>query len=353
MRRYNNTATTPLSASMQPGGWWRRARVAGKRCRLMLAVYSSNFIYRSYRLSHHFDVSSKPRCSLRGNILGRCFPVAACWIASFFACAPVGPVHAQAEEPSARRVREVAPEHSPNAQESQSSADPERLSESDTEAARATSAPSAENERHEKTDATSKDEVDLRGAASATREDTEIVAGPTASTEDEALGEEPDNAHPAGAAPKDASMREGDFQRPWPERKWGTPRQGLTWDLALEAGGALRLYGPLPAYYFTSMRAGGLWLSGDVGLSFGVTVGSGAAFDRWGTGVELQFTHLTSSLWGQAGLSFTDGNRLVSRVAVGFSLIGLEYQHRFEGVDAVDVMIFKVNLPIGIFVAHL
>lgn len=313
---------------------------------------------------NHEDHPLRPRWReqrrvLRSGGLKSAFETAACALACLAVVATAANVRAQSAAPTEESPAEASSEGSQATPQGASGAEDAGVSELNTEAP-STTAVAEEGEGAEGAQGDHRPEYPSAGETEASAAtDAELPAAPAAAPANEALAVQSEGAAPpvttdsAERVEAEEPAGSGDFQRPWPERKRGTPRQGLTWDVAFEAGGALRLYGPLPAYYFTSLRAGGLWLKGDFGLSFGATVGSGAALDRWGTGVELQLTHLTSSLWGQAGLSFADGNSLVSRVTLGFSLIGLEYQHRFDGSGAVDVLVFKVNLPIGIFVAHL
>jgi hypothetical protein len=67
-------------------------------------------------------------------------------------------------------------------------------------------------------------------------------------------------------------------------------------------------------------------------------------------GVQAEYLHLDSGLWGQVGPLFDVGNRgkFGFMAALGFSLIGVEYQGR-DYMDGFSSVLFaKIRIPLGI-----
>jgi hypothetical protein len=124
------------------------------------------------------------------------------------------------------------------------------------------------------------------------------------------------------------------------------PRSGISWDLALEGGYGVRLSGTLDDQFLGRARVGGLFLSDPWVLQLGV-LGELGGLSSAGVGVQGQAVHLRSGFWSQLGGAVGHGSDFVSYVSVGWTLLGVEWQHRYTST-ADNALFFKISLPIGL-----
>jgi len=120
--------------------------------------------------------------------------------------------------------------------------------------------------------------------------------------------------------------------------------KGFWPDLGLTGGAGFGLDHKLQMPVFARARVGALYAYEPLILSFGVS-GEVGALARRGLGLELELTHFGGG-WAQAGFERVLGSDFMLHATLGYMIIGLEYQHRFDSIPS-DALLFVLRVPIG------
>jgi hypothetical protein len=142
----------------------------------------------------------------------------------------------------------------------------------------------------------------------------------------------------AGQAPADGAP---------PPRSFGLPRRvGWSWDVELDLG--LRLVDDNldTSLGMARLQAGVLRADEPYYYSLGVTGEVGGAADR-SVGLQATVTHLHAGTWLHLGGSWlVRDSAAASALAVGWSLFGVEWQHRFDDSSG-DGLLLQLRVPLG------
>jgi hypothetical protein len=121
---------------------------------------------------------------------------------------------------------------------------------------------------------------------------------------------------------------------------------GVFPDAALSVGAGIGLGNGLSDNVFARLRLGGLLAYEPWVVNLGIT-GEVGGLAELGLGGELEVNHF-GGLWLQLNGSRVDGAQYMGHLALGFTLFGVEWQHRFGGSDD-NALLFLLRLPIGIW----
>jgi hypothetical protein len=121
--------------------------------------------------------------------------------------------------------------------------------------------------------------------------------------------------------------------------------EGAWPDITLTGGGGIGLGNGLDTNVFGKLRLGVLYAYEPWIASAGVIGELGALAER-GVGAELELHHF-SGLWLQAGGARVLRAQWMGHLTFGFSLFGVEWQHRFG--ERSDALLFLLRAPIGLW----
>lgn len=132
-----------------------------------------------------------------------------------------------------------------------------------------------------------------------------------------------------------------------PPRSFGLPRRvGWSWDVELDLGLRLTDDDVDASLGMARLQAGVLRADEPYYYSLGVTGELGGAADR-SVGLQATVTHLHAGTWLHLGGSWLVRDRAAaSSLALGWSLFGVEWQHRFDD-PAGDALLLQLRLPLG------
>lgn len=132
-----------------------------------------------------------------------------------------------------------------------------------------------------------------------------------------------------------------------PPRTYGLPRRvGWSWDLEVDLGLRLAERNIDAPLGMARLQAGALWADEPMYYSLGLTAEIGGAAGR-GLGAQATVTHLFTGTWAHLGASWlVRDSAAMTALGVGWSLFGVEWQHRFDGGQS-DVLLFHLRLPLG------
>ncbi len=124
-------------------------------------------------------------------------------------------------------------------------------------------------------------------------------------------------------------------------------RVGLSWDAQLEFGGGFALRDSLEFPLFARPRLGVLFAWEPWLFAAGVTGEFGGTVKE-AVGFQLDAIHLESGISIETGAAYEPKDNFNIHVSLGFTLVGIEWQHRFD-TQPVDGLLFKLRLPIGAY----
>lgn len=128
-------------------------------------------------------------------------------------------------------------------------------------------------------------------------------------------------------------------------------QRGLAWDLRVEGG--IGVWTSRDDHPFWGRLHGGLLLWSEpmvLGVGAFAEVGGLAGV---GGGVMVDVTDIGAGWWAQLGAAGTEGPALVTHVALGWSFLGVEWQHRIDEAGSDNGVFIKLCAPIGIIVSRL
>ncbi len=134
-------------------------------------------------------------------------------------------------------------------------------------------------------------------------------------------------------------------QRPWIDQR------GLAWDLRLEGGIAVwtsRNDNP----FWGRLHGGMLLWREPLVFGFGAFAEAGGLAGIGG-GIMAEVTDIGAGWWAQAGVAGAEGPALVTHVALGWSFIGVEWQHRIHQDGSDNGIFIKLIAPLGIIFSRL
>ena len=118
-------------------------------------------------------------------------------------------------------------------------------------------------------------------------------------------------------------------------------------DAQLVGGLGFGLGGKLNNYFLARARLGALYASAPWIVNAGLTVEVGAlAGLGWGGELELS---RGGGLFGTLGVARVDQSRWLLHAGLGYSIVGLEWQHTFEGPTPNDALLLQVRVPLGLW----
>jgi hypothetical protein len=136
-------------------------------------------------------------------------------------------------------------------------------------------------------------------------------------------------------------------EAPPPPRTYGLPRRvGWNWDLEVDLGLRLAERDIDASLGMARVQAGALWADEPLYYSLGLTAEIGGSAGR-GLGGQATVTHLFTGTWAHLGASWLPrDSAAMTSLGVGWSLFGLEWQHRFDDGQS-DALLFHLRLPLG------
>lgn len=121
--------------------------------------------------------------------------------------------------------------------------------------------------------------------------------------------------------------------------------KGLWPDLALQFGAGFGIGDRLATPVFGRARLGALYAYEPIILNLGLT-GELGALARRGLGVELELNHF-GGLWLQGGFERVLGDDWMTHATLGYTVIGVEWQHRFtDRPDNAVLIVVRATLGI-------
>lgn len=123
-------------------------------------------------------------------------------------------------------------------------------------------------------------------------------------------------------------------------------RRGVSWDAQLEGGLGIALRNDLPHSWFGRARVGMLVVHEPLIFAFGPTVEVGGLIGL-GVGGQVDLIHLATGMSLEAGGAAAASDELVTHLSLGYSIFGLEWQHRFARQSA-DALMFRLRVPVGV-----
>jgi hypothetical protein len=121
--------------------------------------------------------------------------------------------------------------------------------------------------------------------------------------------------------------------------------EGFAPDAQLVGGGGFGLGGALDNYFLGRLRLGALYAHEPWIANAGVTVDVGA-LGNFGVGCELEL-NTWRGLFADVGLARVDEHQWMSHLGVGYTVLGLEWQHLYSDAKPRDAFMFEVRLPLG------
>jgi hypothetical protein len=121
--------------------------------------------------------------------------------------------------------------------------------------------------------------------------------------------------------------------------------EGFAPDAQFVGGVGFGVGAKLKNYFLARGRLGLLYADEPWMANLGAIVEIGA-LGRFGAGAELEL-NADRGLFGAVGLARVTGKDWMSHISVGFTVLGLEWQHRFGDERPSDALLFEVRLPIG------
>lgn len=121
---------------------------------------------------------------------------------------------------------------------------------------------------------------------------------------------------------------------------------GITWDAALLAGGGLSFDDAIGGreHFLLRGRAGVLFPRDPNTFALGLTGSLGGLADL-GIGLEAEFISLPIGVAFYGGVDYTlDVDEWATHLGIGYTLVTVEWQHRFDGSNA---LFFNVRVPFG------
>ena len=125
-------------------------------------------------------------------------------------------------------------------------------------------------------------------------------------------------------------------------------RKGTSWDAQLEIGYGFYTQQKVDRRIAGRVRAGALFVHEPYFVVAGATFELGGLLSIGG-GLQVELTHLWSGFWGQAGFLSGEKSKFITSLAVGWSILGLEWQQQLTGEKGAGLFI-KLHVPIGIVV---
>jgi hypothetical protein len=122
--------------------------------------------------------------------------------------------------------------------------------------------------------------------------------------------------------------------------------RGFWPDVALAFGAGIGLGHALDTPVFGRLRVGALYAYEPLVVNLGVSAELGALAGR-GFGAELELNHFGGP-FVQLGLDRVTDRDFMTHAMLGFSLFGLEWQHRLDSSPS-DALLFVLRAPIGIW----
>lgn len=128
--------------------------------------------------------------------------------------------------------------------------------------------------------------------------------------------------------------------------------RGFGWDLQLQGGVGFGVQRALDNAFVARARLGGLYAYEPWILNVGPTLELGG-LARLGAGAELELNSF-GGLFGQLALARVEDDAWMTRIGVGFTIFGAEWQHCFAAGPDDDAIMFVVRVPLGIwwFLVH-
>jgi hypothetical protein len=129
-------------------------------------------------------------------------------------------------------------------------------------------------------------------------------------------------------------------------------RRGVSWDLEIEGGLRLAQSDELGASTLMGrLKLGVMLVREPLYLSLMATGELGGVASR-GIGAQLQLTHVWSGLWAHLGGAWSRNDTAVVSAAVGWALLGVEWQRALTSSDSLgDALFLELRLPLGIIYA--
>jgi hypothetical protein len=121
--------------------------------------------------------------------------------------------------------------------------------------------------------------------------------------------------------------------------------EGFAPDAQLVGGGGFGLGGPLSNYFLGRLRLGALYAREPWIANAGVTIEVGA-LGTFGVGCELEL-NTWKGLFAEVGFASVDDHQWMGHIALGYTVLGLEWQHLFSDAKTTDAVMFEVRLPLG------
>ncbi len=122
--------------------------------------------------------------------------------------------------------------------------------------------------------------------------------------------------------------------------------KGVWPDLALGFGAGFGLDHRLATPVLGRARVGVLYAYEPLIVNIGLS-GELGALARAGFGGELEVNHF-GGLWLQGGFDRVRGDDFMTHLTLGYTIVGVEWQHRFDSVPG-DALMFVLRAPLGIW----
>ena len=125
------------------------------------------------------------------------------------------------------------------------------------------------------------------------------------------------------------------------------PVNGLGPDVQLAGGVGVGLDGALRYPFLGRARLGALYVDEplvyNAGLSFEV-----GALAKLGIGASLEVSGWRG-LFAELGVARGDGRRWLGHLTLGYTVFGIEFQHRFSALEPSYALLLEVRLPLGLW----
>jgi hypothetical protein len=122
--------------------------------------------------------------------------------------------------------------------------------------------------------------------------------------------------------------------------------RGFWPDAAIALGGGIGVGHSLDSNVFGRLRLGALYAYEPLIVNLGVSGEIGALAER-GAGIDLELNHFGGP-WLQLGMARVLHDDFMTHVTLGFSLFGVEWQHRLD-YRRDNAILFLLRAPIGIW----
>jgi hypothetical protein len=124
------------------------------------------------------------------------------------------------------------------------------------------------------------------------------------------------------------------------------PIVGFGPDAALTVGAGIGIDHALDTNVMARLRLGALFAYEPWVLNLGVTGELGALAEQ-GVGLEFELNHMAGP-WLQINASRVADARWMGHAALGYAVVGIEWQHAFSG-EPSEAVLLVLRLPAGIF----